>query len=179
MPDVLRAGDIELRRWRRPQLDQLMAAIAQSFEELRPWLPWAQVMPTRAEELDVLAQGERDFDAGENFGFALFEVSTQELVGSAGLMRRIGPGAIEIGYWVRSDRTGRGYASAAARALTDAAFTYLPDVQRVEIHPDRANPASARVPPKLGYRLDREERREPFSDQQSGISQIWLIDRGA
>ena len=45
---------------------------------------------------------------------------------------RIGPGAIELGYWVHVDFTGRGYATACARALTQAGLA-LSDVARVEI----------------------------------------------
>jgi RimJ/RimL family protein N-acetyltransferase len=156
-----------------------MAAIEASFAELRHWMPWAQRMPTREEEEAVLAEGERSFEAGNDFAYSLWEIATDELVGTAGLMRRVGPNAIEIGYWVRSDRTGRGYATATARALTEAAFEYLPDVVRVEIHPDRANLASTAVPQKLGYTLRREDEREPFSESQSGISQIWTMERPA
>src|SRR5688572_13269773 len=154
-----------------------MAAIESSFAELRQWMPWAQTMPSRDEEETVLLEGEQSFDQGEDFGYLLWEIATGELVGGAGLHRRIGPGAIEIGYWVRSDRTGRGYATATAKALTEAAFAHLPDVQRVEIHPDRANLASAAIPPKLGYTLSREEERERLSESQSGMSQIWVIER--
>jgi len=177
LPEVLPAGDIELRRWRVTHLDDLMAAIESSFADLRRWMPWAQTMPSRDEEESVLVEGEQSFNEGEDFGYLLWELATGELVGGAGLHRRIGPGAIEIGYWVRSDRTGRGYATATAKALTEAAFAHLPDVQRVEIHPDRANLASAAVPRKLGYTLSREEERERLSESQSGMSQIWVIER--
>ena len=68
----------------------------------------------------------------ETMGFGLFEADG-ELVGGFGLHRRRGPGILEIGYWVRSDRTGRGYATGAARALTQAAFDGFPDVDRLEI----------------------------------------------
>ena len=36
-------------------------------------------------------------------------------------MRRVGPVAIEIGYWIRSDHAGRGYATEAAAILVEAA----------------------------------------------------------
>jgi len=174
---MLPAGAIVLRRWRPSQVEELMAAIAVSFSELQQWMPWALTMPTADEELAVLEAGEAAFDNDEDWGYMLYERDSGDLVGGCGLHRRVGPRGIEIGYWVRSDRTGRGYATAAARALTEAAFTYLPMVERVQIQMDRANVASAAVPPKLGYRLDREEPREILAPGHTGVGVIWVLDR--
>jgi RimJ/RimL family protein N-acetyltransferase len=151
LPDALPAGAVELRRWRVSHLDSVLSAVASSLPELQRWLPWARAMPTADEELAVLEAGEADFDADREWAYLLFEASSDEMVGGAGLHPRDGPGTVEIGYWVRTDRTGRGYATAAAGALTEAAFAHLGDVDQVEIHMDGANLASAAIPPKLGY----------------------------
>lgn len=177
MPDSLPAGPLELRRWRTDLVDDLMTAIRTSQPELARWLPWADPMPSRDAELEVLRQGEIAFDAGEVFGYFIYEPATSELVGGGGLPRWIGPGGIEIGYWVRSDRTGRGYATAAARALTEAAFDHL-GVDYVEIHMDQANHASAAVPPKLGYLLDRsDDTSEILTSGQTGHGWVWTMTR--
>jgi ribosomal-protein-serine acetyltransferase len=99
-------------------------------------------------------------------------------VGSAGLMARIGPGGLEIGYWVHPSWTGRGVATSAAAALTDAALS-LPDVDRVEIHHDEANKASGRVPEKLGYELVGEVPSSPdmIAPGDSGTVKVWRITR--
>jgi RimJ/RimL family protein N-acetyltransferase len=140
-------------------------------------MPWAQTTPSAQDEFAVLEAGEASFDADVDWGYTLVEAPTGQLVGGAGLHRREGLGVMEIGYWVRSDRTGRGYASAAARALTEAAFRYLPDVNQVEIHMDVANDASAAVPRKLGYLLDREEERERFTPGHTGRGLVWIVTR--
>ena len=44
------------------------------------------------------------------------------VVGGCGLHRRIGPSALEIGYWVHVAHTRRGIATAAAGALTAVGF---------------------------------------------------------
>ncbi len=80
-----------------------------------------------------------------------------ELVGSSGLHRRIGPGGLEIGYWIHPRHLRRGLATEVARQLTDRAFAD-PSVDRVEIHHDRANAASGGVPAKLGFELVGETR---------------------
>jgi len=86
---------------------------------------------------------------------------------------------VDIGYWIRSDRTGMGYATAAAKALTEAAFTLVPGVERVEIHMDRANEASAAVSRKLGYRLDHKEVRPIEATGHTGVGSVWVLDRPA
>jgi RimJ/RimL family protein N-acetyltransferase len=181
LPDRLTAGPVELRRWTLGHLDALVAAIEASLPELQPWMPWANPAPTRREERDVLEAAHLAFDADHDYGYFLIEGETGQLVGGCGLHRRAdpktSPDTLEIGYWVRSDRTGRGYAAAATAALTDAAFTYLPETQRVEIRMDKANAASAAVPPKVGYQLVGEEEREREAPGHTGLGLVWARER--
>ena len=157
----------------------MLAAVEASFPELHRWMPWAATMPTADEMSTVLQEGEAAFDGDQEWSYVLIESDSGEVVGSAGLHRRGGPGTIEIGYWVRSDRTGQGYATAAARALADAAFTWLDDVERVEIRMDGANRASAAVPPKLGFRPLGGESRDLLAPAHSGGGLVWARDRPA
>lgn len=177
LPDLLPAGPIELRRWRPTHLAPLREAVAASRPELRRWMAWAQTMPDEAEQLDVLRAGEAAFDAGTEWNFLLFVPGEETVVGGAGLHPRGGPESIEIGYWVRSDRTGLGYATAAAGALAEAAFAHLGEIDRVEIRMDRANRASAAVPPKLGFRLVGHETREIVAAGHTGKGLIWALQR--
>lgn len=174
MPEVLRAGPIELRRCRTDDLDALMSAIALSQPELARWLPWAEPMPTREAEREFLRSCRVAFDADHEWGYFLFERPSGELVGGTGLHPRDEPGVAEIGYWVRSDRTGNGYATRAAGALTAAAFEHLPHVHRVVIRMDQANGASAAIPPKLGFTLEGEETvRDIVTAGHTGKGWIW------
>jgi RimJ/RimL family protein N-acetyltransferase len=177
LPDRLPAPPLELRRWSSSHLPDLMAAIERSVEELGLWFPWAAGgVPSVDEERQVLAAGVGDFDRDVDWSYSLFESSSGELVGGCGLHRRRAD-CLEIGYWVRSDRHRRGYATAAARCLTDAAFAGVHDAVRVEIRMDRANLASARVPAKLGYRMDGEEAHEPLARGHTGRRLIWALTR--
>jgi RimJ/RimL family protein N-acetyltransferase len=179
LPGVLAAGAVELRRCGLGDLDALMRAIEVSQLELARWLPWADPMPTVEAERAFLLERQRCFDADEDWGYFLIESGTGELVGGAGLHRRE-RGVVEIGYWVRTDRTRRGYATAAAGALTSAAFAHLSDVDRVTIRIDQGNGASAAVPPKLGYRLDGEDPlREIIASGHTGKGWIWVRTRSS
>ncbi|HEV2766500.1 MAG TPA: GNAT family N-acetyltransferase [Acidimicrobiales bacterium] len=176
LPPALPGERLELRRWRESHLDRLLPAVASSLGELRRWMPLAQVMPSaNAERAAIRASSDR-FERGETFDYFLFERATDALVGAAGV-RLPTPGTAELGYWVRSDRHRRGYATEATRVLTSAAFNYLPGIDVVEIHMDKANTASAAVAAKLGYRLDGEEERERLTPGHSGTGLIWSTDR--
>jgi RimJ/RimL family protein N-acetyltransferase len=177
MPDVLEASPLILARWRPEDVDDVLEAVRSSFGELQRWMHWAQTMPTEEQQRKVLTEGNAAFDAGTDFGFLFRETSTGALVGGGGIHRRVGLGAVEIGYWVRTDRHNRGYATRAAGVMTDAAFTYLADVDRVEIHMDRTNIASARVPEKLGFQLWRTEQRKKLALAHTGEVYVWQKSR--
>jgi RimJ/RimL family protein N-acetyltransferase len=61
-----------------------------------------------------------------------------------------GGGGLEPGYWIGVPFWGRGYASEAARALVDHAFTDL-DCERLTCRARVSNPASRRVLEKCGF----------------------------
>jgi RimJ/RimL family protein N-acetyltransferase len=165
------------RRARPSDAEAFALAVRESIEHLRHWMPWAVPVATETSvQHDRLLMADASWADGSDYEFAMLPVDERRIIGGCGLMRRIGPGAIEIGYWVHVDHTGRGHATAAARALTEAAWT-LPDVERVEIHCDEANAASAGVPARLGYRLDRIQDDDPQTPAASGRSMIWIAER--
>ena len=84
------------------------------------------------------------FDADEAWVFVLVDTGDSAIVGGIGLQRQRQQHALEMGYWVRTDRTNRGYTSAAAAAITAAGFAFVDDIDSVEIHINRANHASRR-----------------------------------
>jgi len=140
-------------------------------------MPWAaDGVPSAESERRVLATGMVEFDRDIDWSFSLFEASSAELVGRCGLHRRSGD-CLEIGYPVRSDRHRRGYATAAARCLTDAGFAYVLDVARIEIRMDRGNVASVGVPAKLRYELYGEEAFERRARGHTGRRLISSMTR--
>ncbi|HZW90612.1 MAG TPA: GNAT family N-acetyltransferase, partial [Myxococcaceae bacterium] len=84
-----------------------------------------------------------------DWGFGLFERASGDVVGSVGLHRREAPDALEIGYWIRTDVMGRGFATEAVRALTGIG---LGQAARVEIRCDPRNARSIAVARRAGFR---------------------------
>ncbi|MFJ4090658.1 GNAT family N-acetyltransferase [Kitasatospora sp. NPDC089913] len=174
-PELLRpAGGITLRRRSPAQSLALNAAVRADLDHLRPWLEWAAEPPTAARTAELTEAGMAAWEAGTDFIYLVgLDAEPGRVIGSFGLHRRIGPGALEIGYWVGTDHVGRGIATAAARALTAAAFA-LPGIHRVEIHCDPANTASAAVARRLGFRLDRTVDAPVRAPGETGRKQIWV-----
>jgi ribosomal-protein-serine acetyltransferase len=171
---VLVRPRVVLRRLWATDADEVGAAVEASLDHLRPWMPWAATEPLPHDERVELLRGfERAWQEGTDLHYGI-DVDG-ELVGVCGLHDRIGPGAREIGYWVRPDRTRRGYATAAADALRQLAFT-LPDVTAVEIHHDVANAASGRIPQRLGFHEVRVDTVEVLAPGQTGRSRIWRLE---
>lgn len=100
----------------------------------------------------------------------------EALVGSVSLHDRIGPGALEIGYWVHVAHIRRGVATEMVRRICAIAFA-KEGVRHVEIHHDRANLASQRVARSAGFVhvLDRPDPPQGPADE--GIERVWRLTR--
>ena len=174
-PETLSHAAVSLHRWRPDDAELCFRLVSESLEHLRPWMPWAHASYGLADARAYLDQCEADWAAGTAFQYVIQAAGTP--AGSAGLMARIGPGGLEIGYWVHPAFTGRGVATSASASLTEAAFG-LPGIDRVEIQHDELNLASGRVPAKLGYQhVDTRASRFEPAPGDSGTSKVWRITR--
>jgi len=171
--EVIEHGPVTLRRYREDDLEAVFAAVTESLDHLRPWLPWAADY-SRESAREFLAQSVADWDGGTAYNYAI--MADGVLAGGIGLMARIGPGGLEIGYWVHREHARRGLATAASAALVEQAFR-LPGVDRVEIVHDELNVASGGVPRKLGF---TEVERRPIdirAPEGTGIGVVWRLTR--
>jgi RimJ/RimL family protein N-acetyltransferase len=151
------------RCWEPRDAPFLKEAVDSSLDELRPWLPWALDEPQGLEEKVQLLRGFRGrFDLDESFVYGLFSRDESEVVGGSGLHRRVGEGAFEIGYWIRSSRAGQGLATEVTAALTRVGFEIC-EIDRIEIHCEPGNERSMRIPRKLGYTEEARLRRRLYA----------------
>lgn len=152
-PERIESERLLIRCWHPHDAPIFKDALDSSLPELQRWIPWAMNEPSPIDVLEDRLSGYRDdFFTGRSALFALMDPDETEVLGGVGLYRRIGPGALEIGYWVRSDQAGQGLATEAAQAMTDVGFM-LTGIERMEIHCDPLNRPSITVPEKLGYEL--------------------------
>ena len=171
--EVITRGPVTLRRWREDDLDAVFQAVTESLDHLRPWMPWAADY-TRESAAEFLAKSAKDWADGNEYNYAI--LTDGALAGGCGLMARIGPGGLEIGYWVHRAWTRRGLATAASAALVDQAFR-LPGVDRVEIVHDELNVASGGVPRKLGFNEIGRRPLDPPAPTGTGVGVVWRLLR--
>lgn len=175
-PDEIPAGDVVLRPWRPDDREAMARAIAESAEHLRPWMPWVAAEPLSSEDrARLIVEFARQRETGESYVYGIFS-DTGIPVGGTGLHTRQGPGGLEVGYWVHPRWVGRGIATASARALTSAALA-LPGIDRVEIHHDKGNTRSRRIPEKLGFTLVAEVPATIDAPGEVGVELQWRVTR--
>lgn len=137
-------------------------AVTASLPELSPWMPWAQSPQTLEQARENLAAAARSFEDGAEFAWTIWDPTGESLIGRISVFAvnwKVPKG--EIGYWLTSARTGRGYMREAVAAVVDAADQE--GFRRLEIRCDRRNTRSARVPLSLGFELDGVLRNDAVS----------------
>jgi RimJ/RimL family protein N-acetyltransferase len=106
----------------------------------------------------------RERAAGREYTYAVTSSEDGRLVGAIGLR----PTPIDresLGYWIGRPYWGRGYATAAARAIIALAFGLL-DIEALTASHLARNAASGRVMEKCGMRLLRTGTREHRGAQE-------------
>jgi RimJ/RimL family protein N-acetyltransferase len=178
LPRLLRTERLVVRGWRASDAPLLKEAVDASLEHLQEWLPWALTEPSPLEVVAArLTAFAAAFDEGRDWLYGIFSPDETMVFGGTGLHPRIGPGALEIGYWLLADAVGKGYTTEAVRALTAAAFSADP-VERLEIRCDSRNVRSAAVPRRLGYRhVDTLERHTPSAAGGPAATLVWWLTR--
>ena len=152
---VLQTQRLSLREFEHEDVDAL-AAILSDPETMRYY-------PMRFDHAAVADWIQRNRTRYANDGFGLWAMilnSTHELIGDCGLVCQTVDGVdeIEIGYHVRRDLWGQGYATEAARACRDYGFATLAVDRLISlIRPE--NLASRRVAEKNGMTVWKEVTR--------------------
>jgi RimJ/RimL family protein N-acetyltransferase len=153
VPEEFETARLTVRAPRAGDGAEAHAAIVESAERLRVWIPWAKASMT-VEEEEVRARERRiQFLKREELHFYMFLKGQDRLVGMCALhsMDWAVP-RFEIGYWVRTCFEGQGYVQETVEGLTQLAFAL--GARRVEITTDPRNERSWRVAERAGFSLE-------------------------
>ncbi len=120
---ILETERLRLRNWRDEDIEPFMEYL--NTPKVTRWLGGVQTLEKFLEAVERIRGYDRDF--GHTF-WIVERKSDNALLGFCGLKRVNAPqpkltGAFEIGWRLREDVWGQGYAKEAATATMDAAFT--------------------------------------------------------
>lgn len=143
-------GRIDLVPVAESHTQRLYDAIAESKDELSPWMEWLHPTYGVADTEQWVASCKKAWEADYMFGFTIVERQTQQILGGCtiGISSRVHRNGV-IGYWIRNSRTNQGFASESAALLARFGFSQL-GLIRIEILVAVANTASQRVAEKIG-----------------------------
>ena len=155
VPERIETARLILRMARCDDAAAMNAAVCESLDDLRVYMPWAQSAPSLAQSNADCRRIQGKFLLREDLSLFIFERhadgSEGEFIGGTGLnriswiVRRF-----ELGYWCRTSRQGQGFVTEAALAVTRFAFDQL-RARRVEVHMDDANERSWKVAKRAGF----------------------------
>jgi RimJ/RimL family protein N-acetyltransferase len=135
---------------RQGDIADLHEAARESINEVGPWLAWCHSEYALEDTATYIEFCRQSWGDGREYSFAILDGGTKRFLGGIGINlidwanRRA-----NLGYWVRTSATGRGYASDAARALARWGLEQL-GLTRIEIVAAIGNIASQRVAAKAG-----------------------------
>jgi len=175
LPGPIRTTHLVIRCWEPRDAPMLKEAVDSSLTELRLWMPWALTEPSPLESIsERIAKFRRAFVEGRDWVYGIFDENETRVIGGTGLHPRTLPGRLEIGYWVRSSETGKGYGTEAAAALMERAFREH-GVVAVEIRCVPRNERSAAIPRRLGFRLENLLEGDAVApDGSPRDTQVWV-----
>lgn len=93
------------------------------------------------------------FDLDQDRAHGVFALEGGRMVGEVFLLKRAGIAALEIGYWLRKDAVGQGFATEMSSALVKTAFEF-DKVRRLDLLCSPTNERSAAVAKRLGFTLE-------------------------
>ncbi|HEY2048587.1 MAG TPA: GNAT family N-acetyltransferase [Caulobacteraceae bacterium] len=167
LPDHIETDRLLIRPHHPGDGRALFEATVESLTDLRRWpaaMGWALEEPSEEQSEAFCRQCAQDFAARREFPLLLTDKASGEIVGSSGLHRPDwSVPKLEIGWWVRTGRGGRGLVTEGARAIVEFGFAHL-GARRIFALPDDENAASCRVCERIGMQFEgllRNERAEP------------------
>ncbi|WLR46597.1 GNAT family N-acetyltransferase [Halobacillus litoralis] len=139
------------------------AAIQRSVNELKPWLGFVQETPTVEDTEANAREAHAKFLLRQNLRYLVFLKEDRTFVGSTGFHRMDWDvPKFEIGYWMDTAHSGKGYMREAVEALTAYALHDLGGA-RVEIRCESENKRSRAIPESLGFELEGILRNDDLS----------------
>jgi len=157
------------------------SAVVDSFKELQPWVPWAQNYPSVEQSEEYIREccAAWIMKNNNNVGipFWIIEKASNKFIGSAQLHNIAWDiPRYEIGYWLKTSATRKGYMCEAINALTRYCFIQLV-AKRVEIKCETKNERSKKIPIALNFNHDATLKNAQLAIADRKITDTLIFSR--
>jgi len=146
---------LTLRAFTDADEGRLFQSVRNSSAELMPFLPWCHPKYARKDAKTWIRFAQATWRDQTQFAFLIEASATGALIGGVGLDSPDANGDANLGYWIRTDCTGYGYATEAALGLAAEGLQRL-ELNRVLITLSVNNFASRQVAIKTGAQFLRK-----------------------
>lgn len=171
----LHADGLLLRPFEDADAAAFAAAVRESAEGMRRWMPWSSVDYSVAQALQWFQACRDGWAAGTACEYGVFDRDSAAFVGGAGLNKiQTDPRFCNLGYWVRQACRGQGVAPRVVQALAVQAFGPL-GLHRVEIVVAVGNLASERVAVKSGALREGVARNRLVIDDRPAAAHMFSL----
>jgi RimJ/RimL family protein N-acetyltransferase len=152
-------------------------AVKESIEELRPRMAWDQQIPSIDESEIGVREARLRFLERSDLRLYLELKNTGQIIGCSGL-HDIDWNAreFEIGYWVRSSFSGKGFITEAVDAITNYAINDL-NANRIQIRIDSQNIRSVKIAERPGFTLDGILQNNGFNIAQGYLTDTMIFSK--
>ena len=128
---------------------ELFGLVDVNRAHLREWLPWLDTQQSVVDSLQFIRLMRDQFRQNESMTVGIWYRDT--LSGVIGYHRFVWMNRSSmIGYWLASDRQGKGIVTEACREMVDYGFSRL-GLHRIEIKCATGNRKSCAIPERLGF----------------------------
>ena len=164
---------LQLRPWHIDDAPRLLEAVRSSADAIGRYLPWCRADYSLNDAVDWIARCQSGWTAEDHFAFAVFDVASGQLLGSAGLSQhdRLHRRA-NLGYWVRQSRQREGVATIAVRHVAQFGFQNV-GLQRIEIVVLPRNQASRATAEKSGARFEGIARQRLLTSGEAQDAAVY------
>ena len=173
---LLKSERLHLEAFHPDAAAEVLEVLQAEAPRLKRYMPFAVEVAPLETQVELFGEFRRRF-ADHDFTFFIRSRRTGRFLGGCGLHPRVGPLGSEVGYWLREDALGHGYATEAVKMLCQLAFEQE-KLDRVELRIEPDNTPSVAVAERLGFRREALlARRFPWPGEEPRDLVVYTLFR--
>jgi len=142
--------------------ETMFKVVDENRKHLEPWFPWPKSTLKVEDSLKYLFDKEEETKKGKKVEYGIFV--NNKYIGNISIFDiNEKKKSAEIGYWLSSSYTRKGYMTEALQILEKEAFEKL-KLNRIQIKCDEKNEASFGVARKCDYKYEGKFREDEFNE---------------